>query len=69
MVSALESQDVDPFTAVESMRAALDQAGIVLPSLAVDPGSPTLGLVDLGRARADVVMRLAQALQRAEPAA
>ncbi|WP_328551024.1 hypothetical protein [Streptomyces sp. NBC_00358] len=69
MLSALESQDVDPFTAVESLRAALDQAGIVLPSLAVDPGSPTPSLVDLGRARADVIMQLAQALQRAEPGA
>ncbi|MET7354652.1 hypothetical protein ABZ504_43860 [Streptomyces mirabilis] len=68
MVSAPESQTVDPFTAVESLRAALDQAGIVLPSLAVDPGSPTLGLVDLGRARAEVVMRLAHALRREEPA-
>ncbi|MDF2705557.1 MAG: hypothetical protein K0R62_1209 [Nonomuraea muscovyensis] len=54
---------VDPFTAVESLRAALDGAGIVLPSLAVDPGSPTLGLVDLGRVRADVALRLADALQ------
>ncbi|WP_259472076.1 hypothetical protein [Streptomyces shenzhenensis] len=55
---------VDPFTAVESLRAALDAAGIVLPSLAVDPASPTLALVDLGRVRADVAMRLAEALQR-----
>ncbi|MEU1496035.1 hypothetical protein [Streptomyces sp. NPDC005732] len=55
---------VDPFTAVESLRAALDTAGIVLPSLAVDPGAPALGLVELGRIRADVAMRLADALQR-----
>jgi len=58
---------VDPFAAVESLRAALDQAGIVLPSLAVDPGSPALRLVDLGRIRADVAVRLAHALQRGEP--
>ncbi|GAB2731898.1 hypothetical protein GCM10027072_28340 [Streptomyces bullii] len=57
-------QDADPFAAVESLRAALDQAGIVLPSLSVDAASPTLGLVDLGRVRADVAMRLANALRR-----
>ncbi|MBX7555187.1 hypothetical protein [Streptomyces sp. NPDC004232] len=55
--------DTDPFAAVESLRAALDLAGIVLPSLAVDPASPTLSLVELGRVRADVAMRLAEALQ------
>jgi hypothetical protein len=61
--------DVDPFAAVELLRAALDRAGIVLPSLAVDPGAPTLGLVDLGRVRADVAMRLSHAIRHAEPAA
>jgi hypothetical protein len=61
--------DPDPFVAVESLRAALDQAGIVLPSLAVDAASPTLRLVELGRVRADVALRLAHALQRREPAA
>ncbi|MGW7673522.1 hypothetical protein BX257_2997 [Streptomyces sp. 3212.3] len=54
---------VDPFTATECLRAALDQAGIVLPSLSVDPGAPSLRLVELGRVRADVAMRLADALQ------
>jgi hypothetical protein len=58
--------DADPFTAVESLRAALDQAGIVLPSLRVEPASPHLALVDLGRVRADVAMRLATALHRRE---
>ncbi|MEV6833453.1 hypothetical protein AB0N17_02810 [Streptomyces sp. NPDC051133] len=62
-------QDVDPFTAVEALRAALDQAGIVLPSLGVDPGSPSLALVDLGRVRAPVAVRLAEALQRGGAAA
>jgi hypothetical protein len=57
--------DPDPFTAMESLRAALDHAGIVLPSLAVDPASPTLRLVELGRVRADVAMRLADALRGA----
>ncbi|MFC9280228.1 hypothetical protein [Streptomyces collinus] len=54
---------VDPFTAVASLRAALDRAGIVLPSLAVDAATPSLALVDLGRLRADVAQRLAEALQ------
>ncbi|MFG3154212.1 hypothetical protein ACGF7W_19460 [Streptomyces sp. NPDC048219] len=58
------STDVDPFAAVESLRAALDGAGIVLPSLAVDAASPSLALVDLGRVRADIAMRLATAIQR-----
>ncbi|WP_237694109.1 hypothetical protein [Streptomyces sp. SID2888] len=64
MVTAPDAQDVDPFTAVESLRATLDKAGIVLPSLAVDPAAPSLRLVDLGRVRADVAMRLADAFQR-----
>ncbi|MEU1409608.1 hypothetical protein ABZ471_46655 [Streptomyces sp. NPDC005728] len=54
---------VDPFVAVEFLRAALDRAGIVLPSLAVDPATPALALVELGRVRADVALRLAEALQ------
>ncbi|CAM5588422.1 hypothetical protein [Streptomyces purpurascens] len=61
------AQNVDPFTAMESLRAALDQVGIVLPSLAVDPAAPNLRLVDLGRVRADVAMRLARALQQGSP--
>jgi hypothetical protein len=63
MVEARELPDVDPFTAVESLRAALDRAGIVFPSLAVESTSLDLRLVDLGRVRADVAMRLAQALR------
>lgn len=57
------AQDVDPFAAVTFLKAALSQAGIVLPSLAADVGSPTLRLVDLGRVRADVAVRLAEALR------
>ncbi|MEV5182878.1 hypothetical protein AB0K88_24270 [Streptomyces werraensis] len=53
----------DPFTAVESLRAALTAAGIVLPSLAVDTAAPALRLVELGRVRADVALRLAHALR------
>lgn len=64
MVTTRQPRDVDPFTATESLRAALDQAGVVLPSLAVGHVSPGLALVDLGRVRADVAMRLAEALSR-----
>lgn len=56
--------DVDPYVAVEYLRTALNEAGIVLPSLRVDPASPALQLVELGRVRAAVADRLAQALQR-----
>ncbi|MBZ3906594.1 hypothetical protein [Streptomyces griseiscabiei] len=56
--------DVDPYAAAESLRAALTAAGIVLPSLNVDCASPQLGLVELGRVRADVAARLAEVLQR-----
>ncbi|MDX3853363.1 hypothetical protein [Streptomyces sp. AK02-01A] len=58
-----EQQDIDPFTAMESLRAALADAGIVLPSMSVDAASPQLRLVELGRVRADVAARLAQALR------
>lgn len=57
-------QTVDPYAATESLRAALDQAGIVLPSLRADAASPELALVELGRVRADVALRLAEALRR-----
>lgn len=59
-----EQQDIDPFTAMESLRAALAGVGIVLPSLSVDTASPALRLIELGRVRADVAARLAQALQQ-----
>ncbi|MEU9187579.1 hypothetical protein ACKI14_23030 [Streptomyces turgidiscabies] len=59
-----EQQDIDPFTAMESLRAALAEVGIVLPSLSVDSASPALRLIELGRVRSDVAARLAEALQR-----
>ncbi|WP_329437835.1 hypothetical protein [Streptomyces canus] len=72
MTSAPEMPDavsVDPFTAMESLRAALDRAGIVLPSLAVDPqGTPRVRLVELDRIRPDAAMRLADTLQRGRAA-
>ncbi|RDG37240.1 hypothetical protein DVH02_15490 [Streptomyces corynorhini] len=43
--------DVDPHTAAESLRAALAEVGIVLPSLRRDPASPQLRLIELGRVR------------------
>lgn len=58
-----EQQDIDAYTAMESLRTALVGAGIVLPSLSVDTASPSLRLVDLGRVRSDVAARLAQAIQ------
>ncbi|MFG3096443.1 hypothetical protein [Streptomyces sp. NPDC048202] len=58
-----EQQDSDPFTAMESLRAALGEVGIVLPSLGVDVASPAFKLVELGRVRADVAARLADALR------
>ncbi|MFE4965487.1 hypothetical protein [Streptomyces sp. NPDC056660] len=54
----------DTQAAVEALRAALAEAGIVLPSLRVDPASPGLQLVELGRVRVDVAIRLASALQQ-----
>ncbi|MGW4446136.1 hypothetical protein [Streptomyces sp. NPDC004682] len=59
-----EQQDIDPFTAMESLRTALAGVGVVLPSLGVDVASPRLRLVDLGRVRADVATRLADALRK-----
>ncbi|WP_239934773.1 hypothetical protein [Streptomyces sp. CBG31] len=56
-------QAIAPSTAVESLRTALAAVGIVLPSLAVDTASPHLGLVELGRVRADVAAQLAAALR------
>ncbi|MEU0214327.1 hypothetical protein ABZ281_04110 [Streptomyces sp. NPDC006265] len=64
----LQTQTIDPFAAAESLRAALDEAGIVLPSLRVDAASPSLGLVELGRVRADVAMRLAESLRQGSQA-
>ncbi|MER6536534.1 hypothetical protein ABT215_22545 [Streptomyces sp900105755] len=59
------TQDVtETQAAVAALRAALDSAGIVFPSLRVDPASPGLRLVELGRVRADVAVRLARALEK-----
>ncbi|WP_019074462.1 hypothetical protein [Streptomyces hokutonensis] len=50
--------------AVEVLRGALTLAGIVLPSLGADAASPDLNLINLGRVRADVALRLADVLRR-----
>ncbi|MET9295022.1 hypothetical protein [Streptomyces sp. NPDC003077] len=55
---------VAPNTATDTLCAALAKAGIVLPSLTVDTASPELGLVQLGRVRADVALRLADLIER-----
>ncbi|MEU6175350.1 hypothetical protein ABZ832_26025 [Streptantibioticus parmotrematis] len=55
--------DIDPHVAVEALKVVLDDAGIVLPSLRADIASPDLALVEWGRVRADVAMRLATALR------
>ncbi|MGV9322911.1 hypothetical protein [Streptomyces sp. NPDC003660] len=59
----MKKADADPCTAVESLRAALAGVGIVLPSLGVDVASPAFKLVELGRVRADVAVRMAEALR------
>ncbi|MDV7222356.1 hypothetical protein [Streptomyces prunicolor] len=63
-MATTEQRDVDPHTAVESLRQALAEAGIVLPSLGVDFGHPGLNLVEMGRVRADMAERLAEAVRR-----
>ncbi|MFD7894322.1 hypothetical protein [Streptomyces sp. NPDC059743] len=60
-------QVTDPGAAVTKLRAALTRVGIVLPSLGVDDASPGLALIELGRVRADVAERLAEAIGRGAP--
>lgn len=50
--------------ALEALRAALTQAGIVLPSLGTEQASPHLHLIALGRIRADAALRLADVIRR-----
>ncbi|WTQ88011.1 hypothetical protein OG941_11385 [Streptomyces sp. NBC_00147] len=50
--------------AVEALRAALSEVGIVFPSLGVDDASFGPGLVNLGRVRADIARRLADAIRQ-----
>lgn len=65
MATARQEPDTTDVTAaVETLREALTAAGIVLPSLGVDVASPSLNLINLGRVRADVVLRLGDVIQR-----
>ncbi|MGA4840453.1 hypothetical protein [Streptomyces sp. G45] len=64
MTTAPRNSEDDAHAAVEALRAALSDAGIVLPSLGVDAASFSPGLVDLGRVRAEVVVRLADVIRR-----
>ncbi|WLW55578.1 hypothetical protein [Streptomyces sp. YU58] len=64
MVTAQESGITDALEAVEVLREALTAAGIVLPSLGADGASPGLNLINLGRVRADVALRLADVIKR-----
>ncbi|GHB60634.1 hypothetical protein GCM10010347_33360 [Streptomyces cirratus] len=50
--------------AATELRDALAGAGIVLPSLDSDFASPYLNLVELGRIRADVAVKLAEVVRR-----
>ncbi|WP_328928781.1 hypothetical protein OG429_32305 [Streptomyces sp. NBC_00190] len=50
--------------AVVQLQEALAGAGIVLPSLDSDYASPYLNLVELGRVRADVAVKLAEIVRR-----
>ncbi|MFJ5266188.1 hypothetical protein ACIQAC_37580 [Streptomyces sp. NPDC088387] len=67
MVTTDKPGTTDALEAVEVLRGALTAAGIVLPSLAADAGSPSLNLINLGRVRADVAVRLADVIRRGCP--
>ncbi|WAZ27355.1 hypothetical protein STRCI_008665 [Streptomyces cinnabarinus] len=60
---------VDPFEAMETLRTALDEAGITLPGLWVNSASSQPRLIELGEVRADVALQLAHALRRRSPQA
>ncbi|MEW1830371.1 hypothetical protein [Streptomyces sp. NPDC088196] len=64
MTTAQKSSTVEAVEAVEVLREALTAAGIALPSLGADTASPDLNLINLGRVRADVALRLADVLRR-----
>ncbi|MFF4182207.1 hypothetical protein ACFYZ9_03370 [Streptomyces sp. NPDC001691] len=64
MTTAQKQGKIEAADAVEALREALTTAGIVLPSLGADAGSPYLNLISLGRVRADVALQLADAIRR-----
>ncbi|MFZ3562907.1 hypothetical protein ACOKM5_44030 [Streptomyces sp. BH097] len=63
MTTAQKPGATEAAEAVEVLRAALTEVGIVLPSLGADEASPALNLVNLGRVHGDVALRLAEALR------
>ncbi|MEV6955593.1 hypothetical protein [Streptomyces sp. NPDC051183] len=64
MDSSHELETVTPSTVMESLRESLMAAGIVLPSLGIDPAPPGPGLVKRGSIRPDVAKKLAQVVKR-----
>jgi hypothetical protein len=57
-MAAKERNNVAPHAAAETLRAALSDAGLVLPSLSEGrPCFPTPRLIELGRVRSDVAVR------------
>lgn len=64
MTTAQKPGATEAVEAVEVLREVLTAAGIVLPSLGADMASPALNLINLGRVRADVALKLADALRR-----
>jgi hypothetical protein len=64
MTTAQKQGENEAADAVEALREALTTAGIVLPSLGADAGSPYLNLISLGRVGADVALKLADVVRR-----
>ncbi|WP_406508175.1 hypothetical protein [Streptomyces sp. NBC_00212] len=64
MTTAWRQGKIEAADAAEALREALATAGIVLPSLGTDAGSPYLNLISLGRVRADVALKLADVIRR-----
>ncbi|MFF2653203.1 hypothetical protein [Streptomyces sp. NPDC058045] len=56
----------DSEAAVKELRGALDRAAVTIPSLGVDFGAFTYDqpLVELGRIRPDIALRLAEVISR-----
>ncbi|GGW25666.1 hypothetical protein [Streptomyces xantholiticus] len=63
MATTQEPGTADALETVEVLREALTAAGIVLPSLGADGASPSLNLINLGRVRPDVALRLADVIR------
>uniref|UniRef100_A0AAU2V7F4 Uncharacterized protein n=1 Tax=Streptomyces sp. NBC_00003 TaxID=2903608 RepID=A0AAU2V7F4_9ACTN len=64
MTTARKQGKNEAADAAEALREALTTAGILLPSLGADAGSPYLNLISLGRVRADVALKLADVIRQ-----